>query len=155
MQYERHHEKNPSRDLGWSLFDDGFDNLFEGFFRPMRVNTPFSSGNQLTPAIDVTENGQSYTVKAELPGIKKEDIHVTLQDGVLTISGETREDTEQKEGDRVIRRERRYGKYSRSMTLNKQVDENNVKAAYADGILSLTLPKKEESKPQKINVQVG
>jgi len=148
-------KKSPSRDPGWSLFDEGFDNLFEGFFRPMRVATPFSSGDHLTPAIDVTENDQAYNVKAELPGIRKEDIHVTLQDGVLTISAETHADKEQKEGDRVIRRERRYGKYSRSMTLNQQIDENSVKATYTDGILSLTLQKKEESKPQRINVQIG
>lgn len=147
--------KSPSRDTGWSLFDEGFDNLFEGFFRPMRVATPFSTGDHLTPAIDVTENDQAYHVKAELPGIKKEDIHITLQDGVLTLSAETRADSEKSEGDRVIRRERRYGKYSRSMTLNKQVDENNVRATYVDGILNLTLPKKEESKPQKIDVQIG
>jgi HSP20 family protein len=148
-------KRSPSRDVGWSMFDEGFDNLFEGFFRPMRVTTPFSSGEHLTPAIDVTENDQVYSIKAELPGIKKEDIQITVQDGVLTISAESRADTVNKEGERVIRRERRYGKYSRSMTLNKQIDEGNVKATYNDGILELILPKKEEIKPQKINVQVG
>ena len=148
-------KRSPSRDIGWSLFDEGFDNLFEGFFRPMRIATPFSSGDHLTPAIDVTENDQAYSVKAELPGIKKEDIHITVQDGVLTISAESKADTVKKEGERVIRRERRYGKYSRSMTLNKQIDEGNVQATYNDGILELILPKKEETRPQKINVQVG
>lgn len=144
----------PSREVGKSLFGDDFDNLFEGFFRPMRLTTPFNWDDTHAPAIDVTENGESYIVKADLPGIKKEDINVTVHDGILTISAETKSEDEKKEGDKVIRRERRYGKYSRSMSLGQQVDEDNVKAAYKDGVLELLLPKKSEAKRQKITVDV-
>jgi HSP20 family protein len=94
-------------------------------------------------------------VTAELPGVKKEDIDVSVENGVLTITAETRSETEEKEGDRVIRQERRYGRYLRSLRLGKTVDEKRVKASYRDGILELILPKAEEVKPKKITVDVG
>lgn len=145
---------SPGREIGKSFFGDEFDNLFEGFFRPMRLTSPFNWDESHAPAIDVSENDESYTVKADLPGIKKEDINVTVNDGILTISAETKTEDEKKEGDKVIRRERRYGKYSRSMSLGQQIDEDNVRAAYKDGVLELMLPKKAEAKRQKITVDV-
>jgi HSP20 family protein len=144
----------PERGIGRSLFSDEFDNLFEGFFRPMRANNLVNWDDTHAPAIDVTENDESYIVKADLPGIKKEDINVTVHEGMLTISAETKAENEKKDGDKVIRRERRYGKYTRSMSLGQQVDEANVKAAYKDGVLELMLPKKTEAKRQKITVDV-
>ncbi|MFQ5755949.1 MAG: Hsp20/alpha crystallin family protein [Acidiferrobacterales bacterium] len=138
--------------LGW--FDEDFDDIFEGFFRPMRVfEEPPQRG--LVPPVDVSENDNEYMVRAELPGVKKEDINVTLEDGVLTISGETKSETEEKKGGRVIRQERRYGKYMRSLRLGTQVDEHKTKAKYKDGVLELVLPKAESVKPKRIAVDVG
>lgn len=135
-------------------WNDDFDNMLEGFFRPMRwVQEEASQG--LIPRLDVVERDQEFLVKAELPGIKKEDIDISLENGVLTITAESKSETEEKEGDRVIRQERRYGKYVRSLRLGKEVDEKQVKASYKDGILELTLPKAEEVKPKKININLG
>ena len=141
------------RDLGWSLFDDDFGGLFEGFFKPTRLLSTEDRELIRAPAIDVTENKNAYHIKADIPGIKKEDIDVSVHDGVLEISAETKSEEETKEGDKVIRKERRYGKYFRSMTLNQQVDETAVTATYKDGVLELTLPKKATHKPKKITVE--
>ncbi len=136
--------------LGW--FDDDFGDLFEGFFRPARLVEP---ARDFVPAVDVSEDENGYLVRAELPGVKKEDIDVTLEGGVLTISAETKSESEEKDGGRVIRQERRYGKYSRSLRLGTQIDESKVKANYKDGILELALPKSEAVKPKRIAVDVG
>lgn len=149
-------KSTPTRNMGWSLFDDNLDNLFEGFFRPIRRETgaAVADGN-LLPLTDISENEHAFTVRAELPGIKKEDINITVQDGILTISGESKSETEKKEGDRIIRQERRYGKFLRNMQLNQQVDESQVEASYRDGVLELVLPKRAEAKPKKISVNIS
>lgn len=135
-------------------WNDDFDNMLEGFFRPMRWAQEEASQG-LIPRLDVVERDQEFVVKAEMPGINKEDIDISLENGVLTITAESKSETEEKEGDRVIRQERRYGKYVRSLRLGKEVDDKQVKASYKDGILELTLPKAEEVKPKKINVNLG
>jgi HSP20 family protein len=139
---------------GWGLIDDEFDNLFQGFFRPLRRTGegPQAPAEGIAPALDVLEREDAYVVRAEMPGINKDNIEVTLADGVLTIAGESRQESEEKEGERLIRRERRYGKYTRTLRVGTQVDEKNVKAAYKDGILEVTLPKAEEVKPKKITI---
>ena len=142
---------NLGGDVGWSLFDEPLDNLFEGFFRPMRSA---ESSSALTPAVDISEREHDYLVKTDLPGIKKEDIKITLQDGILNICAERKQSSEQKEGERVIRRERRYGKYSRSLQLSQEVDEAKVTASFNDGVLELILPKKEPSQPKAITVDI-
>ena len=94
-------------------------------------------------------------MRAELPGIKKEDLDVSINEGILTINAESRFEHEDKEKGRVIRQERRYGKYVRSMRLGGEVDEDNVAADYSDGVLTLTLPKADKVKPKKIAVNVN
>lgn len=136
-------------------FDEDFNNLFEGFFRPMRWADEETASQGLAPALDVIERNGDFVVKAELPGVKKEDIDVAVENGVLTITAESKSEHEEKEGDRVIRQERRYGRYVRSLRLGKAVDEKQVKASYKDGVLELVLPKAEEVKPKKITVNVG
>jgi len=136
------------------LWDNDFDRMLEGFFGPTRWLEEAPS-EDLVPAIDVSERADGFVVKAELPGARKEDIDVNMENGVLTISAETKSDTEEKEGDRVIRQERRYGKYVRSLRLGTQIDESKVEASYKDGVLNLVLPKAEEVKPKKISVNVG
>jgi HSP20 family protein len=113
------------------------------------------AAGDLVPPMDVTERDDGYVIKTEMPGIKKEDISITLENGVLTISGETKTEQEEKEGERVLRQERRYGKYVRSLRLGTQIDEKGVRANYQNGVLELFLPKAEEVKPKKITVDVG
>lgn len=146
--------QQPRREVGWGLFNNNLDDVFEGFFRPYAANPGDVSGS-LVPAIDLHEDDKSYTVRAEIPGVKKEDIDVTVHDGVLTINAESRYEHEEKEEGRVIRQERRYGKYVRTIRLGKDVDDSNVKANYKDGVLELELPKVEEVKPKKIAIEVN
>lgn len=138
----------------WGFLGDDFDRVFEGFFRPMRWVEEATSDN-FAPAMDIAERDNEYVVRTDLPGVRKEDINVLLENGVLTISAERKTEEEQKEGERRIRREVRYGRYTRSLRLGTQVDEKAVKASYRDGVLELRLPKAEEVKPRKIAVDVG
>ncbi|HEC13610.1 MAG TPA: Hsp20/alpha crystallin family protein [Acidiferrobacteraceae bacterium] len=141
----------PHRTVGWGLFNDDFDNVFEGFLRPTSAFSA-ESGKGLAPSVDVVENDNEYVVKADLPGVRKEDIDITIQENLLTINAQTKGETEEKKGDRIIRQERHFGRYVRSMRLGSQVDESKVTAKYVDGTLELTLPKAEEVKPKKISV---
>ena len=107
-----------------------------------------------TPALDVQEDKDNYIFRAELPGLKREDIEVSLQDGALVISGE-RKVEKVEEGVEVQRQERYYGKFQRALTLPEPVAADKVKAEYKDGVLTVTLPKTEEAKPKKIDVSVN
>ena len=135
-------------DLVWPTFGrlsslrDELDSLFE------------SSLTGWLPALDAHEDKESFTVQVELPGFKREDIQVSLQDGVLTISGERKEEKVSQETE-VHRQERYYGQFSRALTLPTAVAADKVKAAYKDGILTVTLPKAEEAKPKHIDVSVN
>lgn len=107
-----------------------------------------------TPAFDVYEEKNNFVVKAELPGMTKEDMNVSLHDGNLIISGERKSETKN-EGTEVYRAERFFGKFQRAVALPATVAVNNVKAEYKDGILTVTLPKSEEAKPRQVEVKVG
>lgn len=132
-----------------SLFD--FDDLFD-LWGPLR--TAESATGAFTPRVDVKELDDHYEITAELPGVKKEDLDVSLHDGVLTISAETRqEDVEEKNG-KVIRQERRYGKYVRSFNLGGDVQEADIAAAFKDGILRLTAPKRTPQAPTAKRIKV-
>jgi HSP20 family protein len=106
------------------------------------------------PSVDVSETEGEYQIKAEIPDVKKEDVKVTLEDGVLTIQGERKQEKEVK-GKRYHRVERSYGRFVRSFTLPDVIDEEKVKAEFKDGILNLALPKSEKAKPKAIEVTVG
>ncbi|MFN7139129.1 MAG: Hsp20/alpha crystallin family protein [Limisphaerales bacterium] len=108
--------------------------------------------NEWAPAVDLYEDKDNLIVKAELPGMKKEEIDVSLHDGALTITGERRHE-EKREGT-THRTERFYGKFQRTVTLPTLVEGDRVKANYKDGVLTVTLPKAEEAKPKQIAVQV-
>jgi HSP20 family protein len=107
-----------------------------------------------SPALDVSDEKDNLFVTVELPGMKKDEINLSLHDGVLTISGERKHETEKKEGD-TFRSERYFGKFHRSVTLPTAVDASKVKASYKDGILTIELPKAEEAKPKQIAVNVS
>jgi HSP20 family protein len=106
------------------------------------------------PALDVHEDKDNFIVRTELPGLKREDIEVSLQDGALIISGE-RKVEEKREGVEVHRQERFYGKFQRALTLPAPVAADKVKAQYKDGVLTITLPKTEEAKPKQIDVSIN
>lgn len=103
------------------------------------------------PALDVHEDKDGFSIRVELPGMKREDIEVTLQDGALVITGERKEEKVTNETT-VHRQERYYGKFTRALTLPAAVSGDKVKAQYKDGILTVTLPKAEEAKPKPITV---
>jgi len=107
-----------------------------------------------TPALDVYEEKDNFVVKAELPGMKKEDIEVSLHDGCLIISGE-RQGEKKHESSEVYRAERFFGRFQRTVTLPTAVAADKVRAAYKDGVLTITLPKTEEAKSKKIDVSVN
>jgi HSP20 family protein len=106
------------------------------------------------PTVDISETDGEYLIKAELPEVKKEDVKVTVEDGVLTIQGERRQEKEEK-GKKFHRVERSYGSFVRSFSLPESVDESGVKADYKDGVLSLHLPKSGKVKPKSIDVKVS
>jgi len=106
------------------------------------------------PALDVYEDKDGVTVKAEIPGMKREDIDVSLHDGALTISGERKSETKHEEAE-VYRSERFMGRFQRTLTVPMPVKSDGVKANYKDGILTVTLPKSEEAKPKQIDVNVS
>ena len=106
------------------------------------------------PALDVYEDKDNFVVHTELPGLKREEIEVTLEDGVLVISGERKAGEKRNEGE-IRRQERFYGKFQRALTLSAPVAADKVKAQYKDGVLTVTVPKAEEAKPRKIDVSVN
>ena len=112
-----------------------------------------SGGLQNLP-LDLSESDQAYTVCASIPGIKPEDLEISVQNNMLTIRGETKSEQE-REGDRWHLRERRVGQFQRTIALPNNVDSDQVGAEYNDGVLTLTLPKSEEAKPRRINIQRG
>lgn len=130
--------------------DDAFDDLFRGFFmRPVRIE----GQPEVQIKMDVSEDEKAYTVHAEIPGVKKEDIHVTIDGNQVAISAEIRNEKEVKEGNKVLRSERYYGKVSRAFTLGQDVDEAAAQAKYNNGVLELRLPKKVTAKAKRLNIQ--
>jgi HSP20 family protein len=102
--------------------------------------------------MDVHEDDAAYTVHAEVPGAKKEEIHVTIDGGTVNISAETRRESEQKDGEKVLRSERYYGKLYRSFSLGQDIDEAGAKARFENGVLTLTLPKKTAAAARKLAI---
>ncbi len=132
-----------------SWFDRAFGDLFG--------RTPFgmaSADSTWSPLVDVHETKDYFLVKAELPGMKQEEIEVSILDGTLTLKGERKRETEVKENE-YHRIERSYGTFQRSIALPAGVDANAVKASYKDGVLEIQIPKKEEAKPKAIKVEVA
>jgi len=130
--------------------ETGFDELFRGFFRPVRSN------DKSAPAairIDVTESDKDYTVHAEIPGVKKDEIHVAIEGNQVTIAAEVKREVDAKEGERVLRTERYYGSVYRSFTLPADLDESASTAKYDNGVLELTLAKKPQVAGRKLAVQ--
>jgi HSP20 family protein len=131
-------------------FADSVEDLFRRVLRPMRWE---GEDQPLQIKVDVEEDDKAYKVKAEVPGVKKEDINVQIDRNQVSISAESKREKEVKEKGKVIRSERYYGSLFRSFSLAQDVDQPAASAKYADGILELTLPKKVTSETKKLTVQ--
>lgn len=120
---------------------DPFEDLFRGFLvKPMEFQSPVEAPKI---KLDVKEEAKAFVVHAELPGVKKEDLHVTVDGNQVSISAEVKQEMEVKEGDRVLRSERYFGKVSRAFQLSQDIDDAKAQAKFSDGVLELTLPKKK------------
>ncbi len=133
-------------------FDPFWDvgDFFKGFMsRPILRDTDFEPQIKL----DVTEEDKAYTVKAEIPGAKKEDIQVSIEGNQISIAAEVKREKEEKEGRKLVRSERYYGRQYRSFSLAHDIDQAKAEAEYKDGVLQLTLPKKSNGAAKKLTVK--
>jgi len=141
----------------WTPFDrlaslrDEMNRLFD--FSSPTLSRESGLFSNWAPALDVSHDKEFVYVRAELPGMKKEDIDISLHNGMLSISGERKHEDESKEGENY-RSERFFGRFNRSVALPTKVDLSKVKASYKDGVLQVKLPKAEDAKPKQIQVNV-
>lgn len=143
----------PFRDL--VSIQDEMNRLFNDFFG--RVPSRFEGDlnpSEWSPSVDISETKDNIVVKAEVPGLKKEEIKITLQDNVLTLKGERKQEKEEKETN-FYRMERSYGSFSRSFNLPSAVQADKIRANYKDGVLNITLLKTEEFKPKHIPIEIS
>lgn len=134
----------------FGTFDNLFDDLAKGYWvRPLAA----PATQEVKLKVDVKEDDKSYSVHAEIPGVKKEDIHVDVDGSQVSIRAELKMDKEERKGEKLIHSERYYGMASRSFSLPVEVDEKGVVAKYKDGVLDLTLPKKSGNGAQRIAIQ--
>ena len=141
----------------WDPFSDMrrvMDRLFdEGYSRPWRL---LAADEEATMPVDISENEREVEIKASLPGVNPDEINISVQNDVLTIRGEHREETEDKDDKKQYhRREVRYGSFVRSIALPSSVDPDNAQAEFKNGMLQLKLPKSEAAKPRQIKVSSG
>jgi len=129
---------------------DPLDDLFRGFFvRPVEFSNQTQAPNI---KMDVKEDEKSYQVHAELPGVKKEDIHVSVEGNAVSISAEIKQEKEVKEGQRLLRSERYFGKVARAFQLGQEIDDSKAVAKFSDGVLELTLPKRAASSSKRLAI---
>jgi HSP20 family protein len=141
--------------ISWSPFRE-LDDFFERYARDVGSSRLAGMGEnmQWRPSADIVENGKEYTIKADLPEVKKEDIDVKVENGVLTLSGERRVE-KSTDDEKEHRREAFYGRFARSFSLPEDVDATKITADCKDGVLKVHLPKTEAKKPKSIEVKVG
>ena len=133
-------------------FNELVDDLFKGFLvRPVAYNNGEAPVARMK--VDVAENNGAYVVSAELPGVRKEDINVTVDGTQVTLEADIKREKEASQDERVLHTERVFGKVTRSFTLPQELDEAKVEAKYRDGILELTLPKKAAAQRKQITIQ--
>jgi HSP20 family protein len=149
---------NPARELDrWPSDFFGIqreiNRLFDDFFHGGTQADGDLGLSYWTPAVDIAEHADEYSVRVELPGVDKDDVKITLESNILTIRGEKKKETEEK-GKNFHRMERAYGSFQRSFTLPTTVKSDKIDALYKDGILTIHLPKAEEAKPKQIEVKV-
>ncbi|MBA4743167.1 MAG: Hsp20/alpha crystallin family protein [Azoarcus sp.] len=133
--------------------EDFFDRYFRNAGLPVSMGREAITGGDWSPRVDISETNNEFLIKAELPDVMKDDMHVSVDNGVLTLRGEKKQEKEEK-GKKYHRVERHYGSFSRSFSLPENVDANAIKATFRDGVLNVTLPKtaKKSAKAIKVNV---
>jgi len=136
-----------------ALLQNRLNSIFQEFASPSEPNEALVTGH-FVPAVDVYEDAQKVVVKLEVPGIKQEDLDVRVENHTLTVKGERKFESEEKE-ENFHRIERRYGSFVRSFTIPQTVDTDSVSAAYDAGVLTVTLAKKAEAKPKQVKIEVG
>jgi len=135
-------------------FNSIVDDLFKGFLvRPVAYDPSVVNAHAPRLSVDVTEKNGAYVVTADLPGVKKEDIHVDIDGVQVTLRAEVKREKQAAEGERVLHTERSYGKVSRSFALPQELDEAKAEAKFRDGVLELTLPKKAAAARKAITIQ--
>ncbi len=134
-------------------FDKWFDEILPRPFTPFFPGLRAGMAEELMPEVDIFEANGDLVLKAELPGMKKEDIEVTLTDGMITISGEKKKEDEVKKKD-YYKLERSYGSFCRSFSLPTEVKGDQVKSTFKDGILEVRMPKSEEAKSKEVKVKI-
>jgi HSP20 family protein len=132
---------------------DPFEDFFKDFGKGFWVK-PFAmpAETELTMKIDVSEDDKAFSVKADIPGVKKEDIQVDIDEDHVSVRAEVKQEKEEKKGEKVVYSERSYGMVSRSFSLPAAVDAKGAKAEYKDGVLSLTLPKKSNGSAKRVAI---
>lgn len=131
-----------------------FDSLFDNFWAPVRPGVE-SANSAFSPRVDVVNDDKHIEITAELPGVEKEDIHVTLDNGILTLSAESHEENKEEKEGKVVRQERRYGQYIRSFDLGGGIQESDINASFANGVLKLQAPKSEPSTPAPKRIEIA
>ena len=131
-------------------FDQYLDDMWSNFLTAPQFREEDSV--VWAPRMDVKETKDTFEISADLPGLKKEDVKISLKDGVLTISGERKHENEKQDQDKYYM-ERVYGNFSRSFTISSEIKEKEIKANLTDGVLTITLPKAEKAKPKEIEIQ--
>ena len=135
----------------YNPLDEAFDDLFRGFFvRPVGYEAQQQAPVQIK--MDVKEDEKNYVVHADIPGVRKEDIQITINGNQVSVSAEVKKEKEEKQGEKVLRSERYYGKVYRAFSLGQEIDEESAQAKYNDGVLELTLPKKAASAARKLTI---
>ena len=124
------------------------DDVLSAFFRPMRIDSPAD----IQIKMDVRENDTGYAVHAEIPGVKKEDIRVTINGNEISISADVKQEKEIRDGEKLLRSERHFGKITRSFLLGSDVDDSQSVAKYSEGVLELTLPKKAVTSSKTLTI---
>lgn len=137
----------------WREIDDMFDRYTRAGCVPGGAGQELARTGDWTPRVDIAETDNAFLIKAEVPEVKKEDVSITVDNGVLSIRGERKQEKEET-GKTFHRIERCYGEFTRNFTLPDNVDESNIKATFKDGMLSLEIPKTEKAKPKAIEVKV-
>lgn len=135
-----------------SVFD--VDKFFDNFFTPASYARRGGESSFFSPAVDIHDNGNDYSIQVDLPGVKKEDVNVQVHDGVLTIEASHSESNEEKKDGKVVLKERRTGKFMRSFSLGSEIHEEDINAKFNDGVLSVTVPKLREKAPAKKQIAV-
>jgi HSP20 family protein len=137
----------------WREIEDMFDRYARTVGQPQVGGQEAVATGDWAPRVDIAETEKAFVIKAEIPEVKKEDVKVIVDNGVLTIRGERKQEREEK-GKKYHRVERYYGSFTRSFTLPDNVDETKIKATFKDGMLNLQIEKTEEAKPKTIEVKV-